>query len=191
MPGRGQRLRNGQDGFTGLTRKGNEPGKTFMYEYVAQRPGTFMYHPHADEMTQMAMGMMGFWVTHPKAKHPLIDEVDRDFVFLLAGFDIDAGSYVPRVMTMLEFNLWTWNSRVSPGIDPLPVRKGDRVRVRMGNLSLTSHPIHLHRHHFTAPGPGGGWGPGGSLRGGGTRSGRRAPASVARPTSFPSEATRA
>ena len=30
-----------------------------------------------------AMGMMGFWITHPKAKHPLIDEVDRDFVFLL------------------------------------------------------------------------------------------------------------
>jgi len=25
-----------------------------------------MYHPHADEMTQMAMGMMGGWVTHPK-----------------------------------------------------------------------------------------------------------------------------
>jgi FtsP/CotA-like multicopper oxidase with cupredoxin domain len=25
-----------------------------------------MYHPHADEMTQMAMGMMGFWVTHPR-----------------------------------------------------------------------------------------------------------------------------
>jgi FtsP/CotA-like multicopper oxidase with cupredoxin domain len=27
-----------------------------------------MYHPHADEMVQMAMGMMGFWVTHPKAR---------------------------------------------------------------------------------------------------------------------------
>jgi FtsP/CotA-like multicopper oxidase with cupredoxin domain len=38
-----------------------------VYEFVARRPGTFMYHPHADEMTQMAMGMMGFWVTHPKA----------------------------------------------------------------------------------------------------------------------------
>ena len=48
-----------------------------------RRPGTFLYHPHADEMTQMAMGMMGFWVTHPKGKHPLIDEVDRDFVFQL------------------------------------------------------------------------------------------------------------
>jgi FtsP/CotA-like multicopper oxidase with cupredoxin domain len=26
-----------------------------------------MYHPHADEMVQMAMGMMGLWITHPKA----------------------------------------------------------------------------------------------------------------------------
>ena len=58
---------------------GIPPGKTFVYEFVARRPGTFMYHPHADEMVQMAMGMMGFWITHPKAKHPLIDEVDRDF----------------------------------------------------------------------------------------------------------------
>jgi FtsP/CotA-like multicopper oxidase with cupredoxin domain len=39
-----------------------------------------MYHPHADEMTQMAMGMMGFWVTHPKTKHPLIDEVRPGFL---------------------------------------------------------------------------------------------------------------
>jgi hypothetical protein len=52
-----------------------------------------MYHPHADEMVQMAMGMMGFWITHPKGKHPLIDEVDRDFCFLLNAYDIDPGSY--------------------------------------------------------------------------------------------------
>ena len=76
----GQRLPNGMDGVTGLTQKPIEPGKTFVYEFVARRPGTFMYHPHADEMVQMAMGMMGFWVTHPQGKHPLIDEVDRDFV---------------------------------------------------------------------------------------------------------------
>jgi FtsP/CotA-like multicopper oxidase with cupredoxin domain len=55
-----------------------------------------MYHPHADEMVQMAMGMMGFWVTHPKGKHPLIDEVDRDFCFLLNAYDIDPGSTRPR-----------------------------------------------------------------------------------------------
>jgi FtsP/CotA-like multicopper oxidase with cupredoxin domain len=68
----GQRLPNGMDGVTGLNQPGIPPGKTYVYEFVARRPGTFMYHPHADEMVQMAMGMMGFWVTHPKGKHPLI-----------------------------------------------------------------------------------------------------------------------
>ena len=62
----GQRLPNGMDGVTGLTQPGIPPGKTFVYEFVARQRGTFMYHPHADEMAQMAMGMMGFWVTHPK-----------------------------------------------------------------------------------------------------------------------------
>jgi FtsP/CotA-like multicopper oxidase with cupredoxin domain len=93
---------------------------------VARRPGTFMYHPHADEMVQMAMGMMGFWVTHPKGKHPLIDEVDRDFCFLLNAYDIDPGSATPKIMTMLDFNLWSWNSRIFPGIDPLVVRTWTR-----------------------------------------------------------------
>ena len=89
----GQRVPNGMDGVGGLTQPQIPPGKTFVYEFVAQRPGTFMYHPHADEMVQMAMGMMGFWVTHPK--DPRFAAVDRDFVFLLAAYDIDPGSATP------------------------------------------------------------------------------------------------
>ncbi len=153
----GQILPSGMDGVGGLTQPHIEPGKTFVYEFQLKDSGTFMYHPHSDEMVQMAMGMMGFFVVHPR--DPKLHRVDRDFVFLLAGFDIDAGSYVPKVMTMLEFNLWTWNSRVFPGIDHLAVRKGDRVRVRMGNLSMTSHPIHLHGHHFSVTCTDGGWVP--------------------------------
>ncbi|MGH8758753.1 MAG: multicopper oxidase family protein, partial [Burkholderiales bacterium] len=152
----GQRLPNGMDGVTGLTQKAIDPGKTFVYEFVARRPGTFMYHPHADEMTQMAMGMMGSWITHPKTRHPLIEEVDRDFVFLLNAYDIDPGSYTPKIMTMLDFNLWSWNSRIFPGIDSLNVRKNDKVRIRMGNLTMTNHPMHLHGHEFQVTGTDGG-----------------------------------
>jgi len=152
----GQRLPNGMDGVGGLTQPAIGVGKTFVYEFVARRPGTFMYHPHADEMTQMAMGMMGFWVTHPKGRHPLIDPVDRDFCFLLNAYDIDPGSYTPKIMTMLDFNLWTWNSRAFPGIDPLVVRKNDRVRLRIGNLTMTNHPMHLHGHEFLVTGTDGG-----------------------------------
>ena len=152
----GQRLPNGMDGVTGLTQPTIPPGKTFVYEFVARRPGTFMYHPHTDEMVQMAMGMMGFWVTHPRTPNPLIDEADRDFCFLLNAFDIDPGSATPRIMTMLDFNIWGWNSRVFPGIDPLVVRLGDRVRMRVGNLTMTNHPIHLHGHEFQVTGTDGG-----------------------------------
>jgi manganese oxidase len=152
----GQRVPNGMDGVSGLTQPAIQPGKTFVYEFVAKRPGTFMYHPHADEMTQMAMGMMGMWVTHPRGRNPLIDEVDRDFCFLLNAYDIEPGSATPKIMTMLDFNLWSWNSRIFPGIDPLVVRQGDRVRLRMGNLTMTNHPIHIHGHEFLVTGTDGG-----------------------------------
>jgi FtsP/CotA-like multicopper oxidase with cupredoxin domain len=153
----GQRLPNGMDGVTGLTQPGIAPGKTFVYEFVARRAGTFMYHPHADEMTQMAMGMMGLWITHPN--DPDFMRVDRDFVFLLNNYDIEPGSATPRVNTMLDFNLFSFNSRVFPGIDPLVVRQGDRVRIRVGNLTMTNHPIHMHGHEFVVTGTDGGWVP--------------------------------
>ena len=152
----GQRLPNGMDGVSGLTQPPIPPGKTFVYEFEARRPGTFIYHPHADEMVQMAMGMYGMWITHPKAKHPLIADVDRDFCFLLNAFDIEPGSATPKVMTMLDFNLWAWNSRIFPGIDTLNVRLNDRVRIRVGNLTMTNHPIHLHGHEFEVTGTDGG-----------------------------------
>lgn len=153
----GQRLPNGMDGVTGLNQPPIKPGKTFVYEFEAKRAGTFMYHPHADEMTQMAMGMMGFWVTHPK--NPKFMPVDRDFVFLLNAYDIDPGSFTPSINTMLDFNLWTFNSRVFPGISPIVANKGDRVRIRVGNLTMTNHPIHLHGHEFEVTGTDGGWVP--------------------------------
>jgi FtsP/CotA-like multicopper oxidase with cupredoxin domain len=151
----GQRLPNGMDGVSGLTQPSIKPGQTYVYEFAAQRSGTFMYHPHADDMTQMAMGMMGFWVTHPR--DPRVMPVDRDYVFLLNAYDIDPGSYTPKVSTMLDFNLWTFNSRAYPGIDPMVARLGERVRIRVGNLTMTNHPVHLHGHEFVVTGTDGGW----------------------------------
>ncbi len=153
----GMLVPNGMDGVGGLTQPHIKPGQTFVYEFAIKKSGTFMYHPHADEMVQMAMGMMGFFVVHPR--DPKLHRVDRDFVFLLNAYDIDPGSYMPKIMTMLDFNLWTMNSRAFPGIDHLVVRKGDRVRVRVGNLTMTNHPIHMHGYHFSVTCTDGGWVP--------------------------------
>jgi FtsP/CotA-like multicopper oxidase with cupredoxin domain len=153
-------LPNGMDGVGGLTQKHIPVGRTYVYEFTMPKSGTFMYHPHADEMVQMAMGMMGFIVVHPRDTKLM--RVDRDFVFLINAFMIEPGARTPKVAEMLDFNLWAWNSRVFPGIDSLPIRRGDRVRVRIGNLTMTNHPIHIHGHDFEVTCTDGGWVPKGA-----------------------------
>ncbi len=150
-------LPSGMDGVGGLSHKAIPPGKTYAYEFDLVKSGTFMYHPHADEMVQMAMGMMGLFIIHPK--DPEFMRVDRDFVFLTNAYDIDPGTYVPKIMTMTDFNLWCFNSRIFPDIDPLVVNKNDRVRVRVGNLTMTNHPIHMHGYDFEVTCTDGGWVP--------------------------------
>jgi FtsP/CotA-like multicopper oxidase with cupredoxin domain len=55
-----------------------------------------------------------------------------------------------------------WNTRVFPGVDPLVVRRGGRVR--MGNLSMTNHPIHKRGEPFEVTCTDGGWIPLGARR---------------------------
>ena len=134
----------GMDGVGGVTQRAIPPGETYAYEFPLIQHGTQMYHPHADEMIQMALGMQGFFVIHPKDGEP--DPVDRDFCIFLQEWAVAPGTSTPNPNVMTDFNLFTFNSRIYPGTDPLVVKKGDRVRVRLANLSMDSHPIHFHGH---------------------------------------------
>ena len=141
-------LDNGMDGVSGLNQPPIMPGETFKYEFTLRQSGTFMYHPHYDEMTQIAMGMMGLFVIHPK--NPTEEEkVDRDFAIMLHEWFIPIGGKTPDPLIMLDFNYFTFNSTVWPKTDSLVVKKGQKVRIRLGNLSMDSHPIHLHGYEFT------------------------------------------
>lgn len=141
-------LPNGMDGVGGLNQKAIQPGETFMYEWTFRQSGTFMYHSHHDEMTQMAMGMIGMIVVHPR-KPPPDYAVDRDFVIMLSEWKIEPGTQRPDPMEMLDFNILTMNAKTFPGTVPLVCKTGDRVRIRFGNLSaMDHHPIHLHGFYF-------------------------------------------
>jgi FtsP/CotA-like multicopper oxidase with cupredoxin domain len=148
---------NGMDGVSGLTQPGIPVNKTFVYEFLLQRPGSHFYHSHLSEQQQLALGVYGCFVIHPKDPHQL--KVDRDFIFMLASYDVEPGAATPKTSTMTDFNMWTFNNRVFPGIDPLVARTGDRVRIRVGNLTMTNHPIHMHGPHFEVTGTDGGWVP--------------------------------
>jgi FtsP/CotA-like multicopper oxidase with cupredoxin domain len=147
-------LPNGMDGISGLTQPGIPPGKTFVYEFTLRQHGTFMYHSHGDEMVQIALGAMGFLIVHPKT--PENPPVDRDFAIMLNEWYVPPGAKTPDPSVMTDFNLFTFNSRAYPGTSPLLVKKGDRVRIRFGNVGQDSHPIHIHGHRFWITGVDGG-----------------------------------
>jgi FtsP/CotA-like multicopper oxidase with cupredoxin domain len=140
-------LPNGMDGVAGLNQAPIPTGETFVYEFTVKRPGTFMYHPHFDEMTQIALGMAGMFIVHPK--RPRGPRVDRDFVMMTHEWKLDVGASRVDPNEMNDFNLLTFNSKAFPGTQPLLVGRGERVRIRLGNLNpMDHHPIHLHGVSF-------------------------------------------
>lgn len=144
----------GMDGIGGLTQPAIKPGETYVYEFDLIQHGTHMYHPHADEMVQMALGMMGMFIIHPRqAQEPA---VDRDYAVLLHNWAVHPGTYRPDPSVMTEFDLWTMNSKVFPFIDSMVAQTGERVRIRVGNLSMWNHPMHLHGVQFEITGSDGG-----------------------------------
>lgn len=145
---------NGMDGVGGLTQKPIAPGQTFKYEFTFDRAGTFMYHPHLDEMTQLALGTQGMIVVHPKGGER---RVVRDYVLMTHEMKIPIGASRPDPLAMNDFNVLTFNGKAFPATEPLLAEVGDLVRIRIGNLGpMDHHPIHLHGHTFEVVGTDGG-----------------------------------
>ena len=138
-------LPNGMDGVGGLNQRSIKPGETFKYEFTLRQAGTGMYHSHHDEMTQIALGMTGLFIIHPRKQRP----VDRDFAIMLHEWRVDPGTYRPNPNEMTDFNILTMNAKAFPATAPLVAKTGERVRIRIGNLSpMDHHPIHLHGYQF-------------------------------------------
>lgn len=138
-------LPSGMDGVQGLSQPPIEPGETFAYEFTLKQHGTQMYHSHGDEMVQIGLGSMGFFIIHPRQP---TERIDRDYAIFLNEWFVPPGSARADPNVMTDFNIFTFNSRAYPGTAPLVARTGERVRLRFGNVGQESHPIHLHGHTF-------------------------------------------
>jgi hypothetical protein len=143
----GMHVPSGMDGVGGLSQRPIQPGETFKYEFDLKQHGAFMYHSHHDEMVQMALGLMGMFIVHPL--EPTGPAVDRDYVFMLSEWALKPGLLRPDPYEMNDFNLLTLNGKAFPGTSPIHAKRGERVRIRLGNLSaMDHHPMHLHGHTF-------------------------------------------
>jgi len=143
----GFEIPNDVDGGPGVSQSPIKPGERYVYEFTLHQAGTYFYHSHM--AMQEMMGMLGAFIMHPKQAYR--PSIDKDFVFLLQEYAVLPNNVVPNTMSM-EFNWLTMNGKVGPAITPIIVRLGDRVRVRLINLGMDHHPIHLHGHTFSVTG---------------------------------------
>ena len=139
------------DGVPFLNQPMIEPGQTFTYEFTINQNGTFFYHSHM--AMQEMMGMIGFFIVHPK--RPYAPRVDRDFGLILQEWALLPNNPIPNSLAM-EFNWLTINGRSGPHSTPMLVRQGERVRIRMVNLGMDHHPMHIHGNQFYVTGTEGG-----------------------------------
>ena len=139
------------DGSVGLGQDPIPPGGKFVYEWDLHQHGTFFYHSHF--AMQEMMGMIGMFIMHPKQAYE--PKVDRDFGLVLQEWALLPNNHVPNTLSM-EFNWLSFNGKAGPDCTPMIVKQGERVRIRMINIGMDHHPIHMHGMQFVMTGTEGG-----------------------------------
>lgn len=156
---------NAMDGVPDITQKPIQPGETFVYEFAAKPPGSYLYHSHAGY--QLDQGLYGALIIEPRQESL---SYDKEYTLVLSDWaTVDGGGpeaskagrtrggmgMMGRGMGMMrgmgrmrnrrttgdapllepDYDAYTVNGKVSKASEPFMVRKGDKVRLRIMNPS--------------------------------------------------------
>jgi FtsP/CotA-like multicopper oxidase with cupredoxin domain len=134
----GLEIPSNQDGVPGIGQDPIQPGKSFTYDFTVHENnvGTYFYHSHYDDLTQVAGGLYGAFIIAPKpgsaeAQHQV--RYDQEYIQMISemhGYYVIKGKAFPDTQTM-------------------HVKHGQTVLVRVINIGEMIHPMHLHGHFFT------------------------------------------
>lgn len=125
------------DGVGGISQPLVQHGGHFTYRFVADTPGTFIYHSHDGEAI-LNSGLYGAIIVEPT--HPLPDErnLKHDYLEVISSWQIQSAAED-------EFTL---NGKEYPVTQPLEVKEGERFRIRWINISGENfHTMHTHGHY--------------------------------------------
>ena len=141
-------LPNTMDGVPPFTQPAIEPGDSFVYEFVAPLAGSFMYHSHVDTDKQIMAGLYAPFIVDPV--EPELDPPDVDVMWMLSEWRVgpDGETYAAMPMAGAEPNYFTINGKAFPTTDPIVVKQGERVRIRLAGIGQFTHPMHLHGINF-------------------------------------------
>lgn len=154
------------------------PGETFTYEFTANPTGTKMYHCHVEAPHHMAMGMFGAIIIDPLPKnggvnaHAPFGNATKEQILFFSEFESKHAhvAYPSDMMPMgpdgdlpwlnspgnkfmmpfmPEFDEFLINGKSFPAVPPIRVQEGDVVRLRLLNIGMRIHSLHIHGHEFT------------------------------------------
>ncbi len=152
---------NKMDGVPHITQNPVQPGQSFLYEFKATPPGTYIYHTHFSY--QLDQGLYGPLIIEPKKEER---SYDREYVLTLEAWaTVNGGgpeaSRMGRIspgmgmmggmMGMMRgqpkqgeplqeplYDAYGINGKVFNASVPFKVRKGDKVRLRIINASSST-----------------------------------------------------
>ncbi|MGH7458155.1 MAG: multicopper oxidase family protein [Longimicrobiaceae bacterium] len=140
---------NPMDGVPNVTQEPVAPGGAFVYDYLAEPAGNYMYHSHVG--LQIDRGLLGPLVIEERTPHV---EYDREYTLVLDDFlpgepepmegggmmggmmgDRERGGMMRGMRDVPEYAAFLVNGR--PPADPptFEISRGERVRLRLMNPS--------------------------------------------------------
>jgi FtsP/CotA-like multicopper oxidase with cupredoxin domain len=138
------------DGVPDMTQPAIAPGDSFTYKFTADPAGTYWYHCHVNVNEHVATrGMWGPLIVEPKTQLPIEKQVTADYVLMLSEW---ASHWADKPgqggMPGDVFDYFTINGKAFPDTQPLRVKEGDLIRLRLIGAGENPHSIHVHGHVF-------------------------------------------
>lgn len=125
------------DGVAGISQPLVFKGQHFVYKFVADHPGTFIYHSH-DNMETLDSGLYGAMIVRPAHPRPIERHLAGDFLEVLSSWQIQSGAE----------DEFTINGKEYPATQTIDVHRGERFRIRWVNISGEEfHTMHTHGHY--------------------------------------------
>jgi FtsP/CotA-like multicopper oxidase with cupredoxin domain len=136
------------DGVPEVNQEAIQPGDTFTYKIKAERPGTLWYHCHVNVNEHVAIrGMWGPLIIDPKNPSALEKTVTKDVIMMMSTWEsAHADKYGEGGSPTDITDVFSVNGKAFPIDQPIRVKKGDVVRLRIIGAGDGIHAMHLHGH---------------------------------------------
>lgn len=135
------------DGVPDITQKAVEPGESFTYRFIADKPGTLWYHCHVNVPEHVGIrGMWGPFIVDPKEPIPIEKTVTKEAILMFSGWNPEvADVYGVGGKPGEPISYFSINGKSFPNTQPFRVKKGDVVRLRLIAATIDV-AFHLHGH---------------------------------------------